>query len=106
MSVDKSTFSPPANLKKLKESIQYRPRFKVNNIEQLKDKWIIAPEHGEEHWVGALYTMFSHLVTVNSPCQKLWVRPRTFCGTGLDSIAVPLEENSLKEIGAESRIKK
>ncbi|MDT9339016.1 ATP-binding protein [Trichodesmium erythraeum 21-75] len=84
-------------LNKLKESIQYRPRFKVNNIEQLKDKWIIAPEHGEEHWVGALYTMFSHLVTVNSPCQKLWVRPRTFCGTGLDSIAVPLEENSLKE---------
>ena len=84
-------------LNKLKESIQYRPRFKVNNIEQLKDKWIIAPEHGEEHWVGALYTMFSHLVTVNSPCQKLWVRPRTFCGNGLDSIAVPLEVNSLKE---------
>lgn len=83
--------------KKLKKNIKIRTRFKVNNIEQLKDKWIIAPENGEEHWVGALYTMFSHLVSVNSSYAKLWVRPRTFCGIGLDSIAVPLEVNSLKE---------
>ena len=84
-------------LDKLKKDIQYRTRFKVKNIEQLKDKSIIQPEIGEEHWVGALYTMFSHLVTVDLPYAELWVRPRTFCGVGLDSIAVPLEENSLKE---------
>ncbi len=84
-------------LDKLKKDIKNRTRFKVNNIEQLKDKWIIQPEIGEEHWVGALYTMFSHLVTVNLPYAELWVRPRTFCGVGLDSIAVPLDENSLKE---------
>ena len=41
--------------------------------------------------------MFSHLVSVNSSYAKSWVRPRTFCGIGLDSIAVPLEVNSLKE---------
>ena len=29
--------------KKLKKNIKIRTRFKVNNIEQLKDKWIIAP---------------------------------------------------------------
>ena len=80
----------------LKKGVQNRNRFKVKNIDQLKDKWIIQPEIGEEHWVGALYTMFSHLVTVDSPYAKLWVRPLTFSGVGLDSIAVPLEENSLK----------
>ncbi len=84
-------------LDKLKQGIQNRTRFKVNNIEQLKDKLIVQPEISEEHWVGALYTMFSHLVTVDLPYAKLWVRPRTFCGVGLDSIAVPLEENSLGE---------
>ncbi|MGK7921024.1 MAG: hypothetical protein AB4080_13550 [Trichodesmium sp.] len=84
-------------LDKLKKDIKNRTRFQVNNIEQLKDKWIIQPEIGEEHWVGALYTMFSHLVTVDSTYANLWVRPRTFCGVGLDSIAVPLEENSLKD---------
>lgn len=81
----------------LKKGVQNRNRFKVKNIDQLKDKWIIQPEIGEEHWVGALYTMFSHLVTVDSPCANLWVRPLTFSGVGLDSIAVPLQENSLKD---------
>ncbi|WP_287289434.1 hypothetical protein, partial [Okeania sp. SIO2B9] len=84
-------------LDKLKKDIKNRTRFKVNNIEQLKDKWMIQPEIGEEHWVGALYTMFSHLVTIDLPYAELWVRPRTFCGVGLDSIAVPLKENSFKD---------
>jgi hypothetical protein len=84
-------------LDKLKSSVQKRCRFKVTNIEQLKDKWIIQPEIGEEHWVGALYTMFAHLVTLDLPYSNLWMRPRTFSGVGLDSIAVPLEENSLKD---------
>ncbi len=81
----------------LKKGVKNRNRFKVKSIEQLKDKWIIQPENGEEHWVGALYTMFSHLVTVDSPYANLWVRPLTFSGVGLDSIAVPLKENSLKD---------
>ena len=84
-------------LDKLKSSVQKRCRFRVTNIEQLKDKWIIQPEIGEEHWVGALYTMFAHLVTLDLPYSNLWMRPRTFSGVGLDSIAVPLEENSLKD---------
>lgn len=84
-------------LDKLKSSVQNRCRFRVTNIEQLKDKWIIQPEIGEEHWVGALYTMFAHLVTLDLPYSNLWMRPRTFSGVGLDSIAVPLEENSLKD---------
>jgi hypothetical protein len=81
----------------LKKGVQNRTRFHVKNIDQLKDKWIIQPEIGEEHWVGALYTMFSHLVTVDLPYANLWVRPLTFCGVGLDSIAVHLEETTLKD---------
>ena len=84
-------------LEVLKKGVKNRTRFMVKNIDQLKDKWIIQPEIGEEHWVGALYTMFAHLVTVDSPYAKLWVRPLTFSGVGLDSIAVPLKENSLKD---------
>jgi hypothetical protein len=81
----------------LKKGVQNRTRFQIEDIDQLKDKWIIQPEIGEEHWVGALYTMFSHLVTVDSPYANLWVRPLTFCGVGLDSIAVHLEETTLKD---------
>ena len=39
----------------------------------------------------------AHLVTLDLPYSNLWMRPRTFSGVGLDSIAVPLEENSLKD---------
>ena len=84
-------------LDKLKSSVHKRCRFRVTNIEQLKDKWIIQPEIGEEHWVGALYTMFAHLVTLDLPYSNLWMRPRTFSGVGLDAIAVPLEVNSLED---------
>ncbi|MCE2696091.1 MAG: ATP-binding protein [Nostocales cyanobacterium LE14-WE4] len=36
-------------------------------------------------------------VTLDLPYSNLWMRPRTFSGVGLDSIAVRLEENSLKD---------
>lgn len=84
-------------LNKLKEGIQDRPRFKVENIEQLKGKWLVEPGIGEEYWVGALYTMFAHLVTADSHCAHLWLCPRTFSSMGIDSIAVSIGENSLAE---------
>jgi hypothetical protein len=82
-------------LNKLKEGIQDRPRFKVKDIEQLKGKWLVEPGIGEEYWVGALYTMFSHLVTADSNYAHLWLCPRTFSSMGIDSIAVNIGENSL-----------
>jgi hypothetical protein len=82
-------------LTKLKEGIQDRPRFKVKDIEQLKGKWLVEPGIGEEYWVGALYTMFSHLVTADSNYAHLWLCPRTFSSMGIDSIAVNIGENSL-----------
>jgi hypothetical protein len=84
-------------LNELKQGIQDRPRFKVEDIEQLKGKWLIEPGIGEEYWVGALYTMFAHFVCSDSPYAHLWLRPRTFSSMGIDSIAVEIDENSLAE---------
>ncbi|MDB9515149.1 ATP-binding protein [Kamptonema animale CS-326] len=81
----------------LKAGIQYRPRFMVQDIESLKEKWILEPEIGEEHWVGALYTMFAHLITSDSPYADIWLRPRTFSSMGIDSVAVDSTEHSLAE---------
>jgi hypothetical protein len=81
----------------LKQSIKDRPRFKVNDIEQLKERWLIEPVIGEEYSVGTLYTMFAHLVPSSSPYSDMWLRPRTFSSMGIDSIAVNIEENTLGE---------
>jgi hypothetical protein len=82
-------------LNALKTEMQERPRFKVEDIEQLKGKWLVEPGIGEESWVGALYTMFAHLVTADSDYAHLWLCPRTFSSMGIDSIAVSIGENSL-----------
>lgn len=79
----------------LKNSVPYRKRFKVTNVEQLKDRWLLEPSFGEEHWLGSLYCLFSHLVPVDSPFSHLWLRPRTFSGVGIDSIGVQLSENRM-----------
>ena len=79
----------------LKEKIQDRPRFKIEGIEQLNGKWLVEPTVGEESWVGALYTMFAHLISADSEYAHLWLRPRTFSSMGIDSIAVSSGENSL-----------
>ncbi|MCT7949460.1 ATP-binding protein [Ancylothrix sp. C2] len=83
-------------LNNLKKGIKHRPRFMVD-IESFKDRWIVEPKMGEEHWVGALYTMFAHLVPNDSPYADIWLRPRTFSSMGIDSIAVDNAEKSLDE---------
>lgn len=99
-----------------KYELQNRGRFIVNGIriksedtisvqaiEQLSNKIFIEPESGEEHWVGALYTLFSHLVSPESPYAHLWIRPLTYSGVGIDSLAVgnrkkPLDPKTLKTV--------
>jgi hypothetical protein len=83
-------------LDKLKEGIKYRPRFMVQDIDQLNGMWLLEPENGEEHWVGALYTMFAHLVHPDSPYAHFWLRPRTFSCLCIDSIAVNCGGKSLE----------
>ncbi|ERT07613.1 hypothetical protein M595_2435 [Lyngbya aestuarii BL J] len=84
-----------SQINSLKENIIYRPRFQVRDIDHLQGRWLIEPSIGEEHWVGALYTMFSHLVPVDSQYAHFWLRPLTFSGTGIDSMAVEIQEKSL-----------
>lgn len=72
----------------LKEGVSERMRFRVTNVPVLQDKWFVAPLPGEEHWVGALYALFSHLVDAQDPIAKLWPRALTFSGRGVDSLAV------------------
>lgn len=79
----------------LRDEIQHRTRFMVQDVAQLNGKWLLAPSVGEEHWVGSLYTMLAHLVAPDSEYAALWLRPRTFSGVGIDSLAVSIEENSL-----------
>lgn len=83
-------------LNELKDDIQNRTRFMVEDIEQIQGRWFVEPCIGEEHWVGSLYTLFSHFVPADSAYANLWMRPTTFSGTGIDSIAVSIGENRLE----------
>ncbi|MBW4449477.1 MAG: ATP-binding protein [Spirirestis rafaelensis WJT71-NPBG6] len=82
-------------LNALKQGIQDRPRFMVEDIEQLYGKLLVEPGIGEEYSVGTLYTMFAHLVPADSQYAHLWLRPRTFSSMGIDSVAVDIGENRL-----------
>jgi hypothetical protein len=103
-------------LESRKEQLQNRGRFLINGIkikteneirilkiEQLINKLFVEPDSGEEHWVGALYTLFAHLVSPQSLYANFWIRPLTFSGVGIDSIATgdeqrPLEPKRLKTV--------
>jgi len=76
-----------------KESINERQRqhFLIKNIDVLKDRWFVSPIPGEEHFVGALYTLFSHIIATNHKFIDLWKRPLTFSGVGIDAIALNSE---------------
>jgi hypothetical protein len=78
---------------KVKESLPLRAQFQINDIESIRDKWFIEPGIGEENMVGALYTLFSHLVPRGNPIGAFWSRPLTFSAYGIDAIASTDEVN-------------
>lgn len=80
-----------------KNDLRERPYFYVKNIDILKDKRFYEPASGEEHGVGALYTVFAHFVPDDSPYKKFWLRPLNFAGQGLDSMAEE-KPNSTKSL--------
>ena len=74
-----------------KESIidtEKRKHFHINQVELLKKRWFVSPIPGEEHFVGALYTLFSHIISPNHKFHHLWKRVLTFSGIGIDAIAL------------------
>jgi hypothetical protein len=79
-----------------KEKLGERSRFYIKNIEVLSEKYFVEPIAGEEHFIGALYILLSHVIPSNNPLYDYWKRPLTFSGRGIDSIGVDKEEKDLE----------
>ena len=84
-------------LQEFKKNLVKREKFKISGIEPLENQWIIAPIPGEEHGLGLLYGLLSYLVPIDSPYRKFWLRPNTFSGIGIDSLAISLESPLIGE---------
>ncbi|MGM3307409.1 hypothetical protein ACSQ6I_15775 [Anabaena sp. WFMT] len=95
-------------LENRKNGLQNRGRFVINGIrskieheikiakiEHLVNKVFVEPDPGEEHWVGALYTLLAHLISPQSLYANFWIRPLTFSGVGIDTIATCDEQRPL-----------
>ncbi|MGB3533084.1 MAG: hypothetical protein WBA13_06155 [Microcoleaceae cyanobacterium] len=80
-----------------KSEMLARDYFYISDIDQLKDRRLFSPISGEEHGVGSLYTLLSYFAPLNSPYADLWLRPLNFSVQGIDSIALPINDNIMKE---------
>jgi hypothetical protein len=78
---------------KVKESLPGRSQFQATDADGVKEKWFVEPAIGEESMVGALFTLFAHLVSANSPAIAYWNRPLTFRAYGIDAVSYTDEEN-------------
>ena len=83
----------------LKEGAKHRNQLRVEvpGCASVSEKWFVAPLPGEEHFVGALYTLFSSCVSNNSNLKQYWLRPITFKSLGIDALGVSDEERYLNE---------
>jgi hypothetical protein len=79
-------------MKIVKEKLPSRSKFSIEGPTELKNKWFFEPQGGEENFVGALFTLFSHLVPSSSPLKKYWHRPLSFAAFGIDSISCSNED--------------
>jgi hypothetical protein len=91
------------NNSRLRKELPERESFTVKGVPALEGRPFFAPEVGEEHFVGTLYTLFAHLVATGHPLAKHWIRPLTFAGLGIDAIAVedeskPITNGNLKSL--------
>ncbi|MGY4044424.1 ATP-binding protein [Aeromonas hydrophila] len=84
-------------LRETKRSLRTREKFQINDIDVFNGKWFFAPDSSDEHWVGVLYTLFTHFVNDESEYKSLWLRPYTFSARGIDSIGVEYGENTYAE---------
>jgi hypothetical protein len=82
---------------KVKNAIIQRDHFHLLDIEVLKGKKFFVPSLGEEHGVGALYTLLAHLVPLSSRYSSFWLRPLNFSGQGIDSLAAEFNDHTLEK---------
>jgi len=83
-------------MERAKASLPERAQFQILDVPLLADKWFLEPAIGEENMVGALFTLFSHLVAKDSPVLAYWKRPLTFSAYGIDAISAG-DEKDLKD---------
>lgn len=88
---------------RIRRELPERESFVVNDMPALKGRPFFAPIRGEEHFVGALYTLFAHLVPPDHPLAGHWIRPLTFAGLGIDAVGVedegkPLTNGNLQSL--------
>jgi hypothetical protein len=76
------------NNNRLRRELIERESFTVPGVPSLAGRRLFTPLRGEEHFVGALYTMFAHLIPPDHPLARYWIRPLTFAGLGIDALAV------------------
>jgi hypothetical protein len=82
------------NNNRLRHELTERDTFTIKGVPSLIKRPFFAPERGEEHFVGALYTMFAHLIEPNHPLARYWIRPLTFAGLGIDALAIEDENKT------------
>lgn len=80
-------------MNQVKASLPSRGQFQVKNVPQLTGKWFFEPALGEENFVGALFTLFAHLVDNKHQLSKYWHRPLTFKAYGIDAVSCSNEQN-------------
>lgn len=83
------------NNSRLRAELPQRESFLIQDVPAIAGKRFFSPVQGEEHFVGALYTLFAHLCPARHPLRECWARPITFHGLGIDAIAVGDEERPL-----------
>lgn len=71
----------------VKKDLPTRNQFSIEGLDALKGKWFYEPARGEENFVGALYTLFSHVVPDGHTLRNYWIRPLTFHSFGIDAVA-------------------
>ena len=83
----------------LKEGMVNRRQFRVDvsGSPAVAEKWFVVPLVGEEHLVGALYTLFASCISNESEWKKYWHRSITFKSLGIDALAVSDEEHYLSD---------
>ncbi|MCB9718740.1 MAG: hypothetical protein H6712_33150 [Myxococcales bacterium] len=78
-----------------KTSLTTRERFSVPYFGE-RGRSFLSPRAGEEHWVAALYTLFSHSLQDDMPYRDLWLVPKNYSAVGIDCIATTSASQGLK----------
>jgi len=86
--------SATKQISELRERMRERAQFRLAG----ESYWNFSPLAGEEHFVGALFTMLAAKVPVEHALKRYWPRPITFSGQGIDALAVVDETRPLESL--------